>query len=67
MFSFAGDTILDPFSGTGSTAIAALHVGRNSICNEIEPGYHQIAEDRLREEAWLSREVGAATARVLVE
>ena len=37
MFSFAGDTILDPFAGTASTSLAALRVGRNSISNEIEP------------------------------
>src|SRR5712691_5390730 len=31
MFSFAGDTVLDPFVGTGSTSVAAVHCGRNSI------------------------------------
>jgi DNA modification methylase len=39
MFSFAGDTILDPFAGTGSTSIGALLTGRNSVGNEIEPTY----------------------------
>ena len=39
MFSFAGDTVLDPFAGTGTTAIAALNAGRNSICVEIETKY----------------------------
>jgi len=37
MFSFAGDTVLDPFAGTGSTSQAAIMAGRNSIANEIEP------------------------------
>jgi modification methylase len=36
MFSFAGDTVFDPFLGTGSTTIAAVRAGRNSIGNEIE-------------------------------
>jgi site-specific DNA-methyltransferase (adenine-specific) len=35
MFSFAGDTVLDPFAGTGSTAVAAIAAGRNSISIEI--------------------------------
>jgi DNA modification methylase len=39
MFSFAGDTILDPFAGTGSANLAALASGRNSIGNEIEASY----------------------------
>jgi modification methylase len=39
MFSFAGDTVLDPFSGTCATAIAAYRTGRNSISNEIDPIY----------------------------
>ena len=67
MFSFAGDTVLDPFAGTGTTAMAALESGRNSISNEIEPAYMEIAEERLRTAAWLPRETGAANATVLLE
>ncbi len=67
MFSFAGDTVLDPFSGTGSTALAALASGRNSVSNELEPTYHTLAEDRLREAAWLPRESGAVNATVVIE
>jgi len=43
MFSFTGDTMLDPFSGTGTTLIAALRTGRNSIGVEIEPDYCRMA------------------------
>lgn len=66
MFSFAGDTVLDPFSGTGSTALAALRTGRNSISNELEKTYHKIAENRLREAAWLPRESGAGRATITI-
>lgn len=43
MFSFAGDTILDPFMGTGTTAIAAAQCGRNSIGVEVDPHYFKMA------------------------
>ncbi len=66
MFSFAGDTVLDPFSGTASTALAALAAGRNSVSNELEPTYHRMAEDRLRGAAWLPRSVGAVNAALVV-
>lgn len=39
MFSFVGDTVLDPFGGTGSTAVAALTERRNSITVDVEPDY----------------------------
>lgn len=47
MFSFAGDTVVDPFAGTGTTAIAALETGRNSISVEIEPTYIDMIDKRL--------------------
>lgn len=39
MFSFVSDTILDPFSGTGTTSLAAARAGRNSIGIEVEESY----------------------------
>jgi DNA modification methylase len=39
MFSFVGDTVLDPFSGTGTTSVAAARWGRNSIGFEIDDTY----------------------------
>ena len=48
MFSFVGDMILDPFSGTASTSLAAARWGRNSIGIEIEPTYQTLAAERLR-------------------
>jgi len=50
MFSFVGNTVLDPFAGTGSTAVGASRCGRNSISVELEPKYVDIAEERIKEE-----------------
>jgi len=47
MFSFAGDTVVDPFAGTGTTAIAAMETDRNSISVEIDPTYVAAMESRL--------------------
>ncbi|MBI4545096.1 MAG: site-specific DNA-methyltransferase [Gemmatimonadetes bacterium] len=47
MFSFVGDTVLDPFWGTGSTTLAAVEAARSSIGYEIEPKYIQIGRERL--------------------
>jgi DNA modification methylase len=47
MFSFAGDTVVDPFAGTGTTAIAAMETNRNSISVEIDPTYASAMEARL--------------------
>lgn len=49
-WSNKGDTVLDPFVGSGSTAVAALEVGRNYIGFEISREYCDIAEERVREE-----------------
>jgi len=51
MFSFIEDIVLDPFCGTGTTMLAAMKTGRNSIGIEIDPHYIDIAERRLRQEA----------------
>jgi modification methylase len=48
MFSFVGDTVIDPFAGTGTTSAAALEAGRNSISVEIEPAYVDLIAGRLR-------------------
>jgi len=49
LFSFAGDTVLDPFVGTGSTSIAAAATGRNSIGNELDSTYLDVARSRMEE------------------
>lgn len=50
MFSFTGDTVLDPFCGSGTTMVAALRTGRNSIGVEIDPEYCRMAARYLKAE-----------------
>jgi len=51
MFSFVGDTVLDPFLGTGTTSVAAAKWGRNSIGVEVDPHYFQMAVKRVSHES----------------
>jgi site-specific DNA-methyltransferase (adenine-specific) len=51
MFSFYGDTVLDPFCGTGTTMVAAMRCNRNSIGVEIDPKYCRMAANRVRKES----------------
>lgn len=66
LFSFAGDVVLDPFGGTGTTAVSAIAAGRNSISIEIEPTYLQIAQSRIQEAALQERATGAVSAQLVV-
>ena len=47
LYTFKDDLVLDPFMGSGSTAIAALNASRHYIGYEIDPDYVQLAEDRI--------------------
>ena len=47
MFSFVGDTVLDPFLGTGTTTVAAAKTGRNSIGFEVDEHYFDMAHKRI--------------------
>jgi site-specific DNA-methyltransferase (adenine-specific) len=49
MFSFAGDTVLDPFLGTGTTTRAAMLAGRHSVGIEVEPRYVELTRRKLAE------------------
>jgi len=65
MFSFWGDTVLDPFCGTGTTMLAAMKCGRNSIGVEIDEEYCRMALHRLRSEGRdLFRETGVEFAKI---
>lgn len=50
MFSFIGDTVLDPFCGIGTTSLAAIKEGRHSIGVEIDPRYVATAAERINTE-----------------
>ena len=49
LFTFKGDVVLDPFMGSGSTALAALKAGRRYIGCETNPDYVRLAEQRIHE------------------
>jgi len=65
MFSFTGDTVLDPFAGTGTTTIAAMMCDRNSIANEVDPEYFRLAERRIRFEIAQGRVIGQVPTLIL--
>jgi DNA modification methylase len=47
LFSYVGDTVLDPFAGSGTTLLAALMHNRQAIGVEIEPAYCELANQRI--------------------
>lgn len=47
MFSFVGDTVLDPFMGSGTTNLACARWGRNSIGIELDTRYFELARKRV--------------------
>jgi DNA modification methylase len=49
-FSRSGDIVLDPFLGSGTTAVASRLLGRRYIGIEIDPKYARLAEERLLSE-----------------
>ncbi len=49
MFSFAGETVLDPFLGSGTTSLAAMNLGRNSIGYEINKEFEPVIREKLQD------------------
>lgn len=49
MYTFAGETVLDPFAGSGTTAVAAKMLGRNSINIELSAQYVETAKKRVED------------------
>jgi len=48
LYSFYGDTVLDPFMGTGTTAEAAIELGRNAIGYEINSEYKELIDKKVK-------------------
>ncbi|MEW6050694.1 MAG: DNA methyltransferase [Candidatus Zixiibacteriota bacterium] len=51
MFSFAGETVLDPFLGSGTTSLAAMRLGRQSIGYEINKEFEKPIRSKLRSDS----------------
>lgn len=50
MFSFPGETVLDPFMGSGTTALAARNLNRNSVGYEINSEFISIIKEKIGED-----------------
>jgi site-specific DNA-methyltransferase (adenine-specific) len=59
-----GATVLDPFMGSGTTAVAALRTGRNFIGFELGEEYHRIATERVEAAV---KEMAEAEANAIAE
>ena len=57
MYSVYGDTVLDPFWGTGTTSLAALVAGRNSVGYELSAEFAQVFDERIADVPALSESV----------
>jgi DNA modification methylase len=54
LYSFYGDTVLDPFVGTGTTAVAAKECGREYLGFDVSKDYIEFARDRVEDVEWFS-------------
>ena len=55
LFSYKGDSVCDPFAGSGTTLVAAYREGRNAYGVELDEAYHKTALSRIDEEARLQQ------------
>lgn len=63
LYSYAGDVVLDPFAGSGTTCVAAAGLGRDYVGYEISPAYCHVAEARLGAAGPLAERVAKAPPR----
>ena len=50
LYTYRGDVVLDPFMGSGSTAVAAVRTKRHYVCYDIDPAYVELGEQRVASE-----------------
>jgi site-specific DNA-methyltransferase (adenine-specific) len=55
--SCIGEVILDPYAGSGATAVASILTGRRAIAIEVDPGYCQTIVNRVKEAEGLAQEI----------
>ncbi len=67
LYSFAGDLVLDPFMGSGSTAVAARRAGRQFVGYDTDPAYVELAYERLRNEGNETSNDDVRTLRDIVD
>lgn len=70
MYSVYGDTVLDPFLGTGTTTLAAMALARHSIGYERDDGFADTITDRIEQVSDVTRQVNAdrlATHRAFLD
>jgi DNA modification methylase len=60
LYTYRGDLVLDPFAGSGTTAVAALRAGRHYAGYDVDEAYIGLAEARIEEER---RRLGTASSR----
>ena len=53
LYSYEGDVVLDPFCGSGTTAVAAIQNNRNYICYDINKNYVDLAEKRISNQKFI--------------
>jgi len=67
MYSGKGDLVFDPFSGVGTTLVAAKNLGRNSIGFEINPEFAHLAEEWFSEEAASLFNIESISRKLIVD
>lgn len=67
LYSFAGDLVLDPFMGSGSTAVAARRTGRHFLGFDTDPAYVALAHERVRAEGVAEGSAEVRTMRDIVD
>ncbi len=64
LFSYPGDTVLDPFIGIGTTAKVARALGRHYVGYDVQPKYIEIAQKRIHEPLHLRRQLVAVFEKI---